>query len=220
MQRLMSVLLVVAAGCGGDDGANLTDASTSSDASSDAPPGSGLVVQWQASPALPGEVSATVTVTTAAFHVKRLEVLGDAGALAETTRDDYDLVWAGPSEAPPLAFPFAPPAIYSKVRINLDKGPSNVPSLQITGTTTATGSAESFEITSFDKQSIEVTGYNVRLELGQSKELTVLVRLEDTLSHINWATLPVVGGKRVLDDSNMAAMDALFEDLEDAFRNP
>ncbi len=226
MQRLMSVLLVAIAACGdsGDrggeyfpDAAGVADAANSSDAS---PSQQGLELVWMDDPMLPGAVSSTVTVMTAKFHVKRLEVLGDAGSIAEATSSDFDIAWNPATTPVPLSFPFAPPAIYSKVRLNLDKGNANEPSVEIVGTTTANGSVEMFKITSSEKLDLEITGYNTRLDVGEREYIMVLVAPDQGLANVDWATLPMQNNVRTLDDTNMVARDSFLDDLETVFTAP
>lgn len=224
MQRLMSVLLVVVAACGGDGGSPMNfpdasgggnDAASSSDASI---PAQGIKVDWAAVPNLPGQVSSTVTVTSVKFHVKKLEVLGDAGSLPETSDDDFDLVWTPISPVPPpLYFTAAPPAVYSKVRVNLDKGSSNAPSVEILGTTTANGSTEMFEITSEKKLDLELSYQQFSLVIGDSRTIQVSVGLDAGLEKIEWGAMRTVGGVRTLEDTDTQAMDSFFDDLEDVF---
>jgi hypothetical protein len=227
MERLMSVLLVVVAACGDAGGMSpmgFPDASGALDSasSSDGAPFQGLTLEWADMPVLPGTVSATVTVTSVKFHVKKLEVIGDAGDPMDTTLDEFDLAWSPmmPSGPPRYAFESAPPAIYSKVRINLDKGPSDAPSVEILGTTTANGSAEMFEITSTRKLDLEVNGYNINFNIGEQETVTVNVELDEGLENINWGNLPMPSNTRTLEDGNTNAMDAFLDDLEAVFTAP
>jgi hypothetical protein len=229
MRWVMSVLLLVAAvGCGGGDGgmsalpdgaAGAQDAISSSDGAAFQP---GLTIQWVDLPALPGPVSATVTVTSAVFHVEKLEVIGDAGDPAETTKRDYKLTWNATQSPFDDMFINAPPAIYSKVRIGLDKGSSNAPAFEITGTVVIGGASEPFHITSLKKIDLEVTGYNVNLPVNGSADITVMVGLDDALQNVNWMALPTTNSTRILEDSapTAAAMDALVDDLEETFTRP
>jgi len=220
------VLFVVVAGCGGDGGMSpigLADASGASDAASsaDGAPAPGLILDWADMPSLPGMVSPMVTVTSAKFFVKKLEIISDGGATPQTTVDDAMLVWNATTQVLPTTFFGAPaPAIYSKVRIHIDKGSSETPAVEILGTTTATGSSEPFKITSTEKLDLEVDGYNVQLAVGDSKVMTVLVGLDAALANVNWAALPTPSNVRTLDDNSMSARDAFFEDLETAFTAP
>ncbi len=226
MQRLMSVLLVAVAACGdaGDSGGPyLPDASGALDAaaSSDgAPAQQGLELEWADIPSLPGAISSTVTVMTVKFHVKKVEVLGDAGSIPETTGENVDLVWNIAASPPPISFPSAPPAIYSKVRINLDNGGASSPSVEIVGTTTANGSTEMFRVTSTQKLDLEITGYNVELGVAESERIPVVVGLDAAFAKVDWAAMRVANNERRLEDSDTQAMDAFFNDLEDVFTAP
>jgi hypothetical protein len=229
MQRLMSVLFVAVAACGGGDGGAMTglpDASSGADDApgvSDAQAFQGLTLAWNAMPVLPGSVSSIVTVTSVKFHVDKLEVISDAGDPTDTTRRDFDLLWTATSPGPEAySFFSAPPAIYSKIRMNIDKGASNAPSVEILGTTTANGAAEPFKITSIKKLDLEITGYNLMLHVGEAKMITCDVGVDAGLANISWGNLPTTSNVRTLDDSapNTQAMDAFFGDLEDVFTAP
>lgn len=229
MQRLMSVLLVVVAACGdaADGGpSNLADASASADAPtgvSDSAVQTGLRLDWGDLPPLPGPLSATVTVTSVKLHVDRLEVLGDGGSVPQTTREDVALEWSMTASPSVIYMDDAPPAIYSKVRIGLDKVmANNGPSIEILGTTTANGSAEMFKITTTRKIDLEVTGYNITLGVGSPRTITVMVGLDAGLENVDWAALPVPNSVRTLDDStaNMDAMTAFIDDLALVFTAP
>lgn len=226
MTRLMSVFLLVVAACGGSDGgSNLADAGASLDAptgSSDASAAPGLTVQWVAAPAIPGpqQLSTMVNVTSAKFHLKKLEVIGDGGALPETTQDEFDVLWDATHAPPSIFFTTAPPAIYSKVRLGFDKGSSNAPSIEISGTVLVNGTTEMFRVTSTQKTDVEVGGYSVRLDLGEFEGMPIIVGLDALLADVNWMALPTPGGVRTLDDTSTQAMDSLLDHLEYTFSGP
>ncbi len=228
MQRLMSVLLVAVAACGdaAGDGANLLDApqggAADAGTSSDADAFQGLLVAWEAAPALPGSLNLNtmVTVTSAAFHVKKLEAISDGGAVPAATQNEFDVAWNAASQPFDLYFPSAPPAIYSKIRLGLDKSLANAPSIEITGTVQVDGSIEMFRVTSSRTADLEIGGYAVTLGLGESEGMPVIVKLDALLADVEWRALPTMNGVRVLDDTRTTAMDALFDRLEDAFTGP
>jgi hypothetical protein len=225
----MSVLLVVVAACGDGNGGGgpMTgaDASASQDApfgNSDGAPAPGLVVEWVDSPALPGpqNLPTMVNVSSAKFHIKKLELVSDGGTDPSTTREDFDILWNASVSPPSIHFLSAPPAIYSKVRLSIDKGSSSSPSIEILGTVTVDATTEMFRISSIEKADVEIEGYFVNLGLGDSQGMPIIVGLDALLADVNWMSLPVDSNARTLDDSNTSAMDALFDQLEDTFTAP
>ncbi len=207
---------------------NGPDAGASQDApisSSDGAPAPGLMIEWVDSPALPGpqNLPAMVNVTSAKFHIKKLEVISDGGTSPTTTQDEFDIRWNSTMAPQPIFFTSAPvPAIYSKIRLSIDKGSSNAPSVEITGTVTINATTEMFRITSIEKADLEVEGYLVNLTVGDSEGMPIIVGLDALLADVDWMSLPVDGGARTLDDrmGNMAEMDLLFDRLEDTFAGP
>lgn len=225
MRRLMSVLVILAAtACGGGDGGagddtQLPDASANLDGapSSDAPTGPRLDVAWVAAPPLPGQVTAAIFVQAATFHVDRLEVIGDTGDPADTTARDVSVSWSATVHPFRISFFNAPsPAIYSKIRIGIDKGSSNSPSIDIGGSVQIGSGTEPFHIISTKKTDLEITGYNVSLTVGSSATITVDVGLDTALAGIDWMSLPIKNGARTLDDE-AAAMDDFIDTLDDTF---
>jgi hypothetical protein len=232
----MSVLLVVvaaaaAAACGDSaDGGNpmgLPDANGGTQdaaSSSDGAPAPGLMIEWVDSPALPGpqNLPTMVNVTSAKFHIKKLEVISDGGTSPATTQDEFDIRWNATMAPQPIFFTSAPPAIYSKIRLSIDKGSSNAPSVEIVGTVTINATTEMFRISSIEKIDLEVEGYLVNLTLGDSEGMPIIVGLDALLADVNWMSLPVESNARTLDDrsATMAEMDLLFDHLEDTFTGP
>lgn len=228
MQRLMSVFLVAVAACGGGSGGDPMgldasgggfDASNSSDGAAF----QGLTVVWEDAPAIPGpqNLSTMVTVTSAKFHIKKLEVIGDAGDPINTTKDDFDILWDATTSPFPITFFTAPaPAIYSKVRLSIDKGSSDAPSVEIMGTVVINSNTEMFKITTIEKNDLEVRGYNVALGVGESETIPVIVGVDALLANVNWGALPNPGGVRTLDESSASALDAFLDHLEDTFTSP
>ena len=225
MQRLMSVLLLVAA-CGGDGGNSqmIPDAPASVDAgaSSDSAGFQGLTIQWLASPAVPGpqNLPTMVEVTSAKFHVEKLEAISDGGAVPETTLREFDLEWSATTTPEPIFFTSAPPAIYSKIRLGLEKGASNAPSIEIRGTVLVGGSTEAFVVSTTQKADLEIGGYAVTLGIGGSETMPVIVGLDALLADVDWMALPTTSGTRTLDDTQAMAVDDLLDRLEDTFTSP
>jgi hypothetical protein len=230
MQRLMSVLLVVGvAACGGgaDGGSpNISDAPTGTadaGASSDGLPFQGLTVDWTASPALPGPLNLStvnINVTSAKFRIEKLEAISDGGADPSTTMNQFDVLWNATTAPQAIYFFNAPPAIYSKIRLGLDKSAANAPSIEIAGTVVNNGTTEQFRITSTASADVEVLGYAVNYQLGDNEGMPIIVKLDAFLAEIDWTALPMTNNTRTLDDTRAADMTALLDRLELAFVGP
>src|SRR4029078_2171100 len=114
--RLLGVLLVVG-GChfGGGPGTS-TAGSIEPDMSM---PKSGMVLNWNASPALPGPVIDKVQVTDAIFQLEHLPLVSDTGADSRTTRSRYQLEWKAGTAPAQEMFPDAPVAVYQRISLDL-----------------------------------------------------------------------------------------------------
>lgn len=200
------------------DAAGALDAGANSDGAAF----QGLTIEWVDSPDLPGSlnISTMVTVSSAKFHVKKLEAIGDGGAVPETTQDEFDVVWNATTSPPLITFFNAPPAIYSKIRLSLDKGSSNAPSIEIAGTVLVNGTTETFLVTTTQKKDIEVDGYAVILDIGESEGMPIIVGLDALLADVDWMSLPMTNNVRTLDDTRGQDVDALLDHLEDTFSGP
>ncbi|MFN0248014.1 MAG: hypothetical protein ACKV2T_14080 [Kofleriaceae bacterium] len=226
----MSVLFVLGAtACGGNaDGGspNVPDApagALDAGASADGAPFQGLTVDWADSPPLPGPLGlsgTTISVASARFRIERLEAISDGGAVPEARQDDFDILWDSSNAPPTIYFPNAPPAIYSKVRLNIDQGPGDTASFEITGSVVISGTTEPFRITSQQKIDLEVEGYAVRLDLGDQRGMPIIVKLDALLAEVAWSGLPVTNTVRTLDDTRPTEIDALRDRFELAFVGP
>jgi hypothetical protein len=224
----MSVLFLVLAACGGSagDGANLLPDAPSSGAdagaSSDGAPFQGLVVSWEDAPAIPGPQNTVsmIDVTSAKFHIEKLEAISDGGADPSATQQEFDVAWSAVASPADIFFFSAPPAIYSKIRLSIDAGPANAPSIEITGTVQVNGSTEMFRVTSMQSAALEVSGYAVTLGLGEAEGMPIIVGLDVLLADVDWMALPLQNGVRTLDDTRSTEMTAFFGYLEYTFTGP
>ncbi len=187
------------------------DATTLSDAPSF---DRGVTVDIRAQPTLPGQVRSDVTVTSATFRLRSLEVIGDAGS-SMTTIEDLELTWAAVQEPPPYVFPNAPPALYSKIA--LDVSGDTFPSYEIRGQVVVDNQLRSFLVTDNIRLQIEVSPYSVTLLPGDNVAIPVRLDLEAALD-LNWTQLRDDNGTLTLDQDGGAAITRFRMDLERAFK--
>ena len=168
-------------------------------------PKSGMVVNWVASPALPGPVIDKVQVTDAIFQLEHLQLVSDAGADARTTRSRYQLEWKAGTAPAQEMFPDAPVAVYQ--RISLDLRPDVQPpyAYQILGTWHDEDEDKPFRIA--DPVLLEIPiDCSVSLPAGSSVSIDVRVDLRDALNTIDFKMLQEVNGVLVLAPGPMMTM--------------
>jgi hypothetical protein len=135
--RYLGALMVFAACHSGGDPARPDapgdDGGTGSDA---AGPAVGMFITWRADPALPGAVTGQIAVTDATFQIDHLQLVGDAGVDARTTRMKYLLTWNSGDKPSQESFPLAPVGVYSKINLVMSTGSLNENLYEIRGTWT------------------------------------------------------------------------------------
>ncbi|HEY6173874.1 MAG TPA: hypothetical protein VIX73_05485 [Kofleriaceae bacterium] len=193
--RLFGVLLVIA-GCHfeGMPPGGTPDGSTEPDMS---PPATGMVLNWIANPALPGQVTDKVEVTDAVFQLEHLQLVSDAGADARTTRSRYQLEWKDGAAPAQEVFPDAPVAVYQ--RISLDLRPDVQPpfAYQVLGVWHDEDEDKPFKIA--DPVLLEIPiDCSVSLPAGSSVSITVRLDLRDALNSVDFKTLQEINGVLVL----------------------
>jgi len=212
--RWVTVLLVGALGCGTapPDG---PDASVTSSA---------LKLAWSSQPgSIPGTATDNITITSAAFSVDNLRIVGDAGpGDPRTSLDQLSLGWSGESTPATQTFPDAPAGLYSRVVFQLG---ANVNMLQ--------PESSSYEITGMvEIQSQPAVPYRIRdifsldvevdldsgVTLTGTADATVGLRadLEKIVSSIDYSLLPVTNGERLLDSFDIQIL-IVREKVKDAF---
>ena len=221
MREVLGCLLLVAA-CGGDDGSSpinvdaaisVSDASTSNDANV---PTTGILVTFASDPALPGTVGPGVVVSSATFRVRSLEVVSDAGS-SMTTAADVELR-GGPVQPEAVAFPIAPPALYSKVSLDID-GDLAAPSYEILGMANVSGSMQPFRIVDTGRVMVDVEPYGVMLLPGDQEAMPVSLDLRAALN-LDFGQLRNVGGVWTLDEMDSMRIATMRDALADAFNRP
>lgn len=156
MLRAISLLGVLAlAGCPAPGDA--PDAGT--DAGDDAdvpPPTGGLVFEFGIDPVVPGSVGAKVRVDEVRVYWLDVRAIGDsAPGDSRTSRASLDLVWQSESSPGPLAFPQAPPGLYSRLEARIGGGQR---AYEIRGAVMLRdGGTESFEIRDEAQESISIS---------------------------------------------------------------
>lgn len=166
-------------------------------------------------PMLPGMLKPDLNVTSATFQVARLQVIGDNGQPRTTSSLAVAWTEAAGGDPPTIAFSSAPSGLYSQITINLAATQGN--SYEIFGTAKVSGTVESFHIHDDQDLDVDITGYTVALPPGGDATTTVKLDLKDAIDSVNYAQLPVSGGKRDLGpaDPQMANFRAK---LDNAFR--
>ena len=214
--RLVFGCLVLASCGGGADPPLLSDAATSSDApsTSDAQlPTTGIVVRFSSNPSTPGQIRDGVTVTSATFRVRSLEVVGDGGS-DMTKREDVELAW-GPLQPASVTFPDAPPALYSQITLDID-GDLAAPSYEILGMARVAGTMQPYRITDIGRVQADVSPFDRTLSPGGQLTLAVELDLRDALN-LDFGQLRNDGGVWTLDQTDGSRIAKFREDLEKAF---
>jgi hypothetical protein len=191
--RFLGALLVFAACHSGGDPVNPDAPGDSDGGGSDAPgPAVGMFVTWRAEPALPGPVTAEITVTDATFQIDHLQLVGDAGADARTTRTRYLLTWDTASKPGRETFPQAPVGVYSKINLVIATGTLSENLYEIRGTWTdiGTGAApRSFRIRDRGTALSVSVDCDKTLPAAGMASVQMRVDLRDALEGVNWGML-------------------------------
>lgn len=207
---------------GQDGGTSYADGSVASDAGNG---GEGLAVTWEAMPSIPGSAGSNLQLDSVVFRIDRLQVIGDNGEPGNTTARDLVLAWddsTGGANPAPVVFDSAPPALYSKVRLLLDKDASNNPSVEIRGSVTVGGDTDKFRIVSRNDVAVEVSGYTLLLGPGEDLEVRVVIDLPDLLQDLDFEEYDydAENDEHTLDDSQAGLMAAFLDDLDQVFDRP
>ena len=219
----MKVLLacLLAAGCGGSGtGGNTSDASGSSDALglNDAPTSlTGLLVSWTANPALPGELRPDLNVSSATFHLARLQVIGDNGQ--PMIQSPFEIKWAaseGGSNPPTIGFASAPSGLYSQITLNID-APLVDTCYEIFGTTKIAGVTEMFHIHDRNALNVDIKNYNITLTPGGTVTAAIRLDLKDAIDSVDFSLLTVDNGYREMDTFD-PQMDEFRDRLKTSFK--
>ena len=216
--RVAVVLLALAAGCGGDGGTNVSDATTSNDSSSsgDASSLHGLLVSWTANPTLPGTLKTDLTVTSATFHIARLQVIGDNAQPMTTSPLAISWKVEGGGDPAIVAFSAAPSGLYSQVTLHIDEALLGN-CYEIDGTAKVAGVTRSFHIHDRNSLDVDVKNFNVSLSPGGDATVPIRLDLKDAIDSIQFDQLNEENGVLELDTSD-PQMENFRDKLEQAFK--
>jgi hypothetical protein len=186
MLRAISVIVAVAlAGCPATGEAPDAGRDAGDDADVPAVTG-GLVFDFGTDPAVPGAVGAKVHVDEVRVFWHDVRAIGDsAPGDSRTSRASLDLVWRDGESPESLAFPLAPPGLYSRLEARVGGGQR---AYEIKGTVTLRDdSTESFEVSDEALASISVSLAGVEVS---SATVTARVTMSLAfLSSVDWDAL-------------------------------
>lgn len=199
----------------------LVACNTSDPATPDAPPVDGhgppgLHVTWESEPATyPATIEDGLIVDSVTLTVETLKVIGDAGpGDPRTTKAVFQLRWNDHDSPQPIDFAEAPTGLYSKLSLQLD-GHTLLPSLEIKGRVVVAGVTLDFEVE--DRNAVPVSlDCDRMLQPGGSASLAVKLKLDDALTSIDYASLPVDDGKIELETGD-PQLDDFVEKFSRAF---
>ncbi len=189
---VLFALLVGSPACGGDDAHDdVTDVDGNTDGGGDGGGGAGATVTWASRPAIPGEIEDGLTVTAMRFGLMDLRLVSDAGAV-DLGRDE--LAWsAGVAPMADVAMD-APAAVYASIRGMVARGTGTY-AFEIAGVADGTP----YVVRDTEPLALTIPFPAVTLPAGGGFTLDVRVRVENLVEDIDFATLPLEGGIRVLD---------------------
>lgn len=218
--KYLLLLVVVAAGCGDSGGMSpqtLDAAASNNDASSSdaAPVPHGLLVSWNAMPALPGPLKTDLAVTSAKFNISRLQVIGDNGQ--PMTMAPFAIGWSAETfgDPPTIGFSNAPGGLYSQ--ITLEMQPVGMVSYEIMGTVKVGATTKPFRIHDTANVDLDITGYNVAFAPGSDATLPIRVDLKPPVETVDFTMVPDVAGTLDMGPSD-PQMSALRDKIDDAFK--
>lgn len=170
------------------------DANPASDATpgDGAAPPHGLLVSWRATPPLPGPVKADLNVSSAVFHVSRLQIIGDSGQ--PMTQAPLALAWSGEGGGDPatIGFSNAPGGLYSQIAIDLQAVGTS--SYEIRGTVKVGGITKPFWIHDTASVDVDIPSYAVAFSPGVDATLPVRIDIEPPIATVDFAMVLEVGG--------------------------
>lgn len=210
--RLLPLLsLLVLAGCPtGDDTQDDDVDDDISDAGIDGGGDvTGIVLTWQARPALPATVEDGITVQAMRFGFTNLRLVGDAGTVPV---DRSELAWSAGVTPENDAIESAPAGVYSSLQAMI-AAPSATFAFEIQGT--YNGTPYSLRDTSALPVAVGFDG-GLNLVAGGGLVIDVRVDVDDLAEEIDFATLPIVDGTLTLGPGDVQ-IDALRNAVAEAF---
>lgn len=201
--RWVIVLLVALAGC---------PATPADDDVPDAPPvtETALHLDWKSLPAsVPADLSDELTLERVSFEIANLRIVGDTGAI------DYPTTVAWGDQGPArLDFPNAPAGLYARVEFEARGADGDDDGVELRGTVETDSGSDEFKLELGDLTvSVDVA---LQLDPGDDRTQTITVDFGAVLEAIDFDAIPVVDGKRELDDDDPKAA-AIRDQLERSF---
>lgn len=197
MRRVVALALVVLAGCPADDPSQ-----------PDAPASAGVAVAWITDPAMvPGRVEDGYDLTAVAFHLRNLRVVGDAGSGdPRTTAPLVELGWSSEGRPGTIAFPDAPPGLYSRMLWTIDRG-AGAYAYELHGTAQTGAGREPYAIRDADPIAIDLD-YQIVAQAGAQTTIVTRVDFDDLLDVADFDAAPLIGGVRTITtgDAQLAAI--------------
>jgi len=205
MRRVLGLMLLVLAGCPADD-----------HSSPDATPGTGLIVGWVTHPQMvPGPVEDDYSLSSVAIGLRNLRVVGDAGAGdPRTTAPVVDLAWSDKVQPRDVAFPDAPPGLYSRMLASVERGAAPY-AFELRGTVMTMTGLEPYVIRDVDALAVDMD-FQIVADPGTSTTIVVRVELDDVLDAADFAAAPVIDGARTIETGD-AQMPSIRSHLAEAF---
>ncbi len=186
------------------------DAGGDADADVDDPTDARLAFEFGTDPAVPGPFPGpgAPSVREIRFTLRDVRAIGDAATGSDTRIDSFDLRWQG-GDSPGFELDAAPPGMYSSLL-------ARVVEFEISGTVTIDGAVESFEIE--DDEVVDTLGIPLSIQLApdESRVVTVTFSGDGLFDGIDWASLPIEDGKRVLESDDTIRYRALAAFSADA----
>jgi hypothetical protein len=182
---------------------------TSSTGMPDSPQGSGasgLHVAFAAQPVIPGNVTDAVTLDSAYFNFDNLSVIGDSGpgdnrTSAHGLNIHFEQGWM----PYPEDFPDAPSGVYSKLSFEIDGHVVNA-SYRLKGKVNINGTLMPYQIEDRAPLSLSLD-CGLTLQPGGNETITLLIKFQDALSSVDFASLPMDDGALTLEDTNSKIVD-------------
>ncbi|WP_428266897.1 hypothetical protein [Haliangium sp.] len=181
----------------------------------DPPQGAGLRFRFRSEPDLPGKGDVggefDAVIERVALDLVQVRAIGDSAPGDERTRADrFTLDWADAS-AIDLAFPQAPPGLYSQLL-------GEIMSYQIEGNLRIGDDRVPFRIHEDEARlALAVALDGLMLEPGMDRTVEIDVHLNDVVRVIDWDSVTQDGDGWLTVDPDGEAIDSVREAVEEAF---
>ena len=205
---LGAVLAMAAAGCEvgdtGDDGDNNDDGGDSDggDGGGDGGGITGLSIEWRGQPAaLPGQISADLTITRAVFLLDDLRLVSDGGQL-DLQLDRLE--WAAGVVPPTLTVEGPSPGLYSRLLFGLEGDDETSPvqyGYEIAGSVLVNGNTRQFLIRDHGELALMLQ-FSLTLSAGQTMVIPVRFELDKIVGVVNFEQASSSNERYTIDNNN------------------